>query len=542
MRIQVQLPLFAWVCLEDAPALVTLRRLFETIPDGPLLESLRTWRGRGRNDYPVLVLWRVVVLTMALRHRDVEACLGELRRNPSLQKIAGIESPEQIPNGWNVSRFLDVLGQDPHRPHLEEIFNVMAQRLGRAVPDLGESTAGDSTWLNARRTRADAQKHKEEMEQKKAADAGKESSRPAAASGPSEVERGTHGPVPSQQPATIQGATAAEGSADSAADKRASKIELDKNGLPQPAGGRKEYKNEDGLVSRIVEWFGFKLHLLVDTRHEVSLAYRISSTKTGDNEMLPILVDQAQANLPEGRMATLAYDKAADDAKVHQKLHESGIKPVIQNRSLWKEEHERMLPGHDGNSNIVYDEAGTLHCYDRVSTPMVRHRMAYIGHEPSRGTLKYRCPAMHEGWECPMSSRCNAGKKYGLTVRVKQEIDLRRFPAIPRATKQFERLYKGRPAVERVNARLKIFWGIDDGNVTGAARFHALVGTVMIVHEAFATMLASLPRHEGSLGKMRLSPIAKAIDAQIRGKELPPKRPRRKKPRSSSERQQRLFR
>jgi hypothetical protein len=24
-----------------------------------------------------------------------------------------------------------------------------------------------------------------------------------------------------------------------------------------------------------------------------------------------------------------------------------------------------------------------------------RHRMAYIGYEPKRGTLKYRCPARH---------------------------------------------------------------------------------------------------------------------------------------------------
>ena len=32
----------------------------------------------------------------------------------------------------------------------------------------------------------------------------------------------------------------------------------------------------------------------------------------------------------------------------------------------------------------------------------------------------------------------------------------------------------------------------------------------MVVHQAFATVLASLPRHEGTLGKMRLSPIAKA--------------------------------
>ena len=55
-------------------------------------------------------------------------------------------------------------------------------------------------------------------------------------------------------------------------------------------------------------------------------------------------------------------------------------------------------------------------------------------------------------------------------MRVKQEIDLRRFPSLPRATKLFERLYKGRTAVERLNARLKIFWGIDDGQVYGAVR------------------------------------------------------------------------
>jgi hypothetical protein len=182
---------------------------------------------------------------------------------------------------------------------------------------------------------------------------------------------------------------------------------------------------------------------------------------------------------------------------------------------LWKDDKERMLPGHDGNSNITYDEAGTVYCYDKVSQPIVRHRMAYIGHEPERGTIKYRCPARHEGWECPMSKICNAGKTYGLTVRVKQEIDLRRFPAIPRATKKFERLYKGRTAVERVNAREKIFWGADDGNLRGARRFAACVGAVMVVHLAFATLLASSPRRQGTLGKLRLSPIARALREKL---------------------------
>ena len=158
---------------------------------------------------------------------------------------------------------------------------------------------------------------------------------------------------------------------------------------------------------------------------------------------------------------------------MHKLLSGEGITPLIQMRALWQTDPERMLPGHDGSSNVVYTEDGTIYCYDKVSEPPVRHPMAYIGHEPERETLKYRCPAKHEGWDCPMSKICNAGKSYGKTVRVDREIDLRRFPSLPRATKKFERMYKGRTSVERVNARLKVFWGVDDGNLTGSRRFVA---------------------------------------------------------------------
>ena len=202
---------------------------------------------------------------------------------------------------------------------------------------------------------------------------------------------------------------------------------------------------------------------------------------------------------------------------MHKLLDQEKIAPLIQNRAMGKDQTEQMLPGHDGRSNLVYDEAGTVHCYDKVSDPPVRHRMSYIGHEPQRGTLKYRCPARHEGWKCPSDKVCNAGRTYGLTVRVKREIDLRRFPPIPRATKQFERKYKGRTSVERINARLKMFWGADDGNITGAKRFHAFLGAVMVVHAAFATVLAAAPRREGTLGKMRLSSVAQALRQKLTG-------------------------
>jgi Transposase DDE domain/Transposase domain (DUF772) len=452
MVIPAPKPLFAWDELEDSPSLRTVKELLDALPDAKLLNSLRNARGKGRNDYPVHVLWGVVVLRVVLRHITTEAVLAELRRNAGLRALIGIDSEAAVPKPWNISRFEDTLGQEPHRSLLKEIFNVLIKRLGVAIPRLGVDTAGDATALSSRRKSAeDAQEEAED-------------------------------------------------------------------GLPQASGGRKEYTDDDGKVTKVVEWFGFKLHLIVDIKNEVALSYEITDTKAGDGETLPTLLGQARANLPPDRIKTLAYDKAADTEDVHRELNRAEITPLIQMRALWKTEPERMLPGHDGTSNVVHDELGTIYCYDKVSEPPVRHKMSFIGHEPERETLKYRCPARHEGWECPMSTVCNAGKSYGKTVRVPREVDLRRFPALPRATKKFERMYKGRTAVERVNARLKLFWGVDDGNVKGSRRFVAQVGVVMAVHAAFATLLASAPRREGTLSQTSLSPVAEALRAAVAAK------------------------
>ena len=446
MRIHAADPLFAWGQLEDHATLATIRDFLRAVPDRELLDGLRAARGKGRDDYPVALLWRIVLRTLLLRHLSFNACLAELHRNPALCRLLDLADEAAIPNGWNGSRFLDVLGQEPHLTALRRVFDHLARRLGVAVPDLGRHTAGDATALAGR----------------------------------------------------------------AKADPKAVKAEA-RQGLPQPSGGKKEYTDDEGNVTKVYEWFGYKLHLLVDVKHEVALAYHISDTRAGDNERVPALVEQAVTNLPEERIETLAYDKAADDEKVHECLHGHGIKPLIHNRALWKEEPERPLPGGRFPLQLVHDEAGTVFCYDTVSDPPIRHKMAYVGYEEDRGTVRYRCPARHEDWDCPSDSRCNTGRDWGLTARLPCERDLRRFPPIPRATKAFERLYKGRTAVERVNARLKIFWGADDGNVTGSRRFHGFVGAVMVVHLMFATLLATAPRWEGTLGQTRLGPVAEAL-------------------------------
>src|SRR5262249_5809444 len=202
----------------------------------------------------VHVLWGVVVLRVALRHITTEAVLAELRRNEGLRRLIGIESEDDVPKPWNLSRFEEALGQEPHRALLKEVFDVLIRRLGAAVADLGRITAGDATGLSARPKQGDAAR--EEVAE----------------------------------------------------------------GLPQASGGRQEYQRAEGKVTKVVEWFGFKLHLLVDVKHEVVLSYEITDAKAGDGETLPVILEQAEANLPADRIESLAYDKAADGDEVHRTL------------------------------------------------------------------------------------------------------------------------------------------------------------------------------------------------------------------------------
>lgn len=461
MKIHISKPLFAWDCLETTPVLETVKNFFEALPDAKLLNALYAYRGKGRDDYPLTVLWSVYLLRILFRHPNMTAMLEELHRNPALCHLIGIDSEKKIPRKYNMSRFERVLGMDIHLPYLAGIFPTMVRLLGSQVKDLGRHTAGDASALHARNSRSKS--------------------------------------------------------------KSSSK-------LARPSGGKKEYRDDNGTVTEVYQWFGYKFHLIVDVKHEVVLAYDITTANQSETTVLPDIVRQAIENLHPAqsqhditneRIETLSYDKAADSSEIHQFLNDRNIKPVIQLRNMWHDdEPERLFACDDGNSNIVYDQAGTVYCYDKLSDPVVRHKMAFIGFEPGRGTIKYRCPAAHEGWNCPSFRRCNKDKKYGLTKRVKCEIDFRRFCPLPRDTKKFEKLYKKRTAVERTNGRLKYFWGTDDGNINGPERFYARLNAVMIVHIVLAFLLASSPKWQGTLNKTRLSPIAKALRETLAGKDV----------------------
>jgi hypothetical protein len=140
MRIHATKPLFPWDELEVSPTLATIKEALQAIPDTQRLDALNQRRHNGCDTYPLAVLWGVLLLSILLRHTTIAACLEELRRNAPLRLLIGSASEESVPNGWNITRFLAVLGQAPHLQLLRDIFNVMGQRLG-VRNAAGESSA-----------------------------------------------------------------------------------------------------------------------------------------------------------------------------------------------------------------------------------------------------------------------------------------------------------------------------------------------------------------------------------------------------------------
>ena len=111
--------------------------------------------------------------------------------------------------------------------------------------------------------------------------------------------------------------------------------------------------------------------------------------------------------------------------------------------------------------------------------------------------LKYRCPAKSGLFCCMVEhkavSRCSTSD-CGLVVKLDMRDEPSRYVPVPRETKKFDRLYKLRTAVERVNSRFKENLILDDLAVRGKSKVAARVGLNMLVMLAVAVAMAERNR------------------------------------------------
>jgi hypothetical protein len=454
-----QRSLFSWQQIDTDSDLNRLGLVLSALPDEPLVRLLEQRRGRGRDDYPVRPMWNALIAGIVFQHPSAAALIRELWRNAELRQLCGFDPLRGMgaaPTDDAFGRFLELIVEQ--RDRLEQMFHELVEQLGRELPELGRRLAVDAKGIRSA-GRPVKDEHKQEPDGRRDLDAD---------------------------------------------------------------WGTKTYKGSraDGTAwERVVRWFGYKLHLLVDSHYELPLGFKLTKASASDTPELVPLVEQFQdkhQKLTE-RAEELAADKAFDSADIKARLYDEwGIKPVIDHRELWKEQpgKPRVLFGNRADV-VLYDEQGRVYCQpptERRGADELRE-MAFVGFENDRGCLKYRCPASFYGFECQGRADCEqlapqGVGEFGRTVRVPLQLDRRIFTPIARPSPKWQRAYDRRTAVERVNSRLDRVLGFEQHFIRGQAKMETRVCLALVVMLAMA--LGRIRANQAELMRSLTAPVRRS--------------------------------
>jgi len=431
MAIIPQGRLFSWKEIEGRSDLDRLRMVLSVIPDEGLMETLESYRGRGRDDYPVRAVWNSLLAGVVYEHASVASLRRELLRNGELRDLCGFDSllgARAVPTESAYTRFLRNLFRCT--AEIEAMFEDLVDRLGAELPELGRHLGIDGKAI------------------------------------PSAGRPSGKGPDGRRDPDGDWGAKTYRGR-----------------------------RCDGTIWERVKRWFGYKLHLIVDVRYEVPLGYEVTRASVSDTTRLLPMVERlgARHGWVLERAEDLSGDKGYDSEENNRKLWDLyGIKPIIGIRRDWKDGEGTRALDPDRADNLVTDEEGSVFCVrqslgDAHKIEMVP--MVFYGFERDRGTLKYRCPAALYGYECSERGTCSQ-TDYGRVLRVPLDLDRRRFVPVPRSTYKWKRLYRGRTAVERVNSRLDVSFGFERHFIRGMKKMRVRVGIALVVMLSMA--LASI--------------------------------------------------
>ena len=460
MATQNNLP-FCWNEVDRLSDLRRLELVLDALPDTEIIRALWATRKNGRNEYPVAAMWRALIAGIVFQHPSIESLIRELNRNSSLLALCGftpvplqsrtryetggariiaIDSPPRspAPKSFNFSRFLlNVVKLEQQRGLISRMIEEMRGELMRLLPDFGEHPGYDGKAVESHST---GQKNRKTGE----------------------------------------------------------------TSDPEADWGKHEYSGVDSngkQWTKIKTWFGYRLHVIADTRYELAVAFTLTKASVSEVKELERMTDVLFAEDPglAERCGRLSADRGLDSGALKKKLWDNHqISPVIDNRELWSGERKNrnyvpgqkiMRPLGSVHDNIFYTEKAEIWC--RCPASGVERKMAFCGFESDRCSLKYRCPAAVFGLSCKGWAKCHgdAGcvtNGYGRVVRVPLERDRRIFTPTPRGSLSWKRSYGRRVAVERINSRIDNSFGFERHFIRGKARMTARAGLALAVMMALA--------------------------------------------------------
>ena len=418
MAIIPQISIFKWEEIENLGDLERLRLVMEYIPDESLMRKLEDERRNGRDDYPVRAIWNTVLAGVVFQHISIESLRRELSRNGQLRFMCGLYGLGDKAVPPAWVYTRFFKKLFEYEAEIDKIFEKLVKELRTLLPDFGRDLAIDSKAIRSLSNRPNKN------------------------------------------------------------SKEDGRRDTDAN------WGRKEYRGvrEDGTAwEKIVKWFGYKLHLIVDSNYELPVAYSVTKASESDINEAHRMIDRLDEERPEilESCETLEADRGYDDSKLIKKLYDKyGIKPVIDIRNMWKDpDATRQLAEYE---NVVYNYKGNVYCYCLDTGE--KREMCCGGFEKSRKALKKLCPARQYGIKCKCEGTCPV--KQG--IRIKLDIDRRIFTPIDRASYKWKREYNKRPSVERVNSRLDESFGFEKHYIRGKAKMTARCGIALCVMLAMA--------------------------------------------------------
>ncbi len=417
MAVIRQQSLFSWEQFKGTGDLERLKMVLEVLPDEELMLKLEDERKGRRDDYPIRPVWNSIIAGVVFQHKNIELLRRELLRNGELREVCGFDLIREGNAVPSKDAYSSMLKKLlKHQEDIDLMFDKVIEEIRKVLPDFGRNTAIDSKGIK------------------------------------------------------------------SECNGKSKRKDEDRRGDKDADWGKKEYRGERGdgtMWEKIISWFGYKLHLLVDTTYELPISYEVTKASKPDIEQLIPLVEKAKSAHPDIKIDILIGDKAYDSKREIVSLWDDfGIKPVLDIRNTWKDGEKTRALWSDMVDNIVYDSKGCLYCYDMVRG--IKKEMAFGGFEKSRGCLKYLCPSMAYGSECQGKERCG-GKGYGRIVRVPLEINRRLWTPIARSSYKWERLYDSRTAVERINSRLDGSFMFEHHFIRGQAKMKMRMGLALLV-------------------------------------------------------------
>jgi len=233
-------------------------------------------------------------------------------------------------------------------------------------------------------------------------------------------------------------------------------------------------------------WYGYSLMLAVDTKYELPVGFELVPGNVNENPRLPVVLGEVKRRHPE-MPADYVIADAGFDSKDNCRfvLSELGALPIIKMRLTQEKEKEF---------------SGAMCRCNELGTPVCScgEFMVYSGRDGKY--LKFRCPRHKQirGGPCSDST-------YGRVLKIAISEDERRWPGLARQSKKWERLFRRRTAVERVNSRLKEHLQLDEQYVRGLGKITVNATLSLLVMVGAASAMAKEQRWKDMRRIVRLA-------------------------------------